>query len=395
MCLDCVEVRFKPKIVGARRLYQIKPGWNCSVVGTCLTVADLRALARKFKVQFEDCRATDYNYHGYFVQEAAKDEKIGKSLNKLLNRRHATAIKRIHKLTDIADIEEAWVAAFKSGNIPGPYWAIMSHGGIDLDSEFATRVYCEVHMLSHLAGSSNCSDLAAFNTMEQDLVLANEKRARQTNSHRTRLKDKNQQIAKLQSENLSLRAGIANLECPIQRNCASEKEKDCEPTWLLQKVSNISAENNGLTEEIAALKQSITQLKADIDVLESAGFGDSGANHQQETEIDLSGRNILYVGGRSAQVMRFRDLVSNWNGRLSHHDGGLEKSLEELASAVTKSDAVIFPTDCISHEAALRVKKLCRNSMKPFVPLRRSGLASFVSGLRDLIPSGALPGEAD
>ena len=82
------------------------------------------------------------------------------------------------------------------------------------------------------------------------------------------------------------------------------------------------------------------------------------------------------------QISRLRDLVSKWNGELLHHDGGIEKSLEELNRSVAKADAVLFPTDCISHNAALRLKNLCRQSLKPYVPLRTSGLASFVAGLR-------------
>ena len=103
---------------------------------------------------------------------------------------------------------------------------------------------------------------------------------------------------------------------------------------------------------------------------------------QRGCPFDLSGRCLLYVGGHQHTVHRLRALVENWNGRFLHHDGGLERSINELASAVTKADAVVFPTDCISHSAANKVKQLCHQNMKPFVPLRTSGVASFVSGLQ-------------
>ena len=54
-----------------------------------------------------------------------------------------------------------------------------------------------------------------------------------------------------------------------------------------------------------------------------------------------------------------------------------------------------FPTDCVSHDAALQVKRLCRQTMKPFVPLRSSGVASFVAGLRNGLDSIEHVGEAD
>jgi len=82
-------------------------------------------------------------------------------------------------------------------------------------------------------------------------------------------------------------------------------------------------------------------------------------------------------------VPHLRSLVEAWNGQLIHHDGGKERSIDELAGAVVKADAVVFPTDCVSHGAALKVKRLCRQSMKPYFPLRSSGVASLVAGLRE------------
>ena len=43
------------------------------------------------------------------------------------------------------------------------------------------------------------------------------------------------------------------------------------------------------------------------------------------------------------------------NGRLIHHDGGKEDSLATLKGAISSADAVIFPTDCVSHSSALEL----------------------------------------
>ncbi|MEQ9574670.1 MAG: DUF2325 domain-containing protein, partial [Rhodospirillales bacterium] len=112
------------------------------------------------------------------------------------------------------------------------------------------------------------------------------------------------------------------------------------------------------------------------------GTGPAGDDCDTSCPFDLGGRSLLYVGGRQQTVHRLKSLVEAWNGHFLHHDGGLEKSINELAGAVVKADAVVFPTDCVSHDAALQVKRLCRQTMKPFVPLRSSGVASFVAGLR-------------
>jgi hypothetical protein len=50
--------------------------------------------------------------------------------------------------------------------------------------------------------------------------------------------------------------------------------------------------------------------------------------------------------------------------------------------------------DCVSHHAMATVKRLCRQAGKPFMPLRRSGLASLLAGLATLNrASDAAPAE--
>ena len=58
-----------------------------------------------------------------------------------------------------------------------------------------------------------------------------------------------------------------------------------------------------------------------------------------------------------------------------------DRSIHELASAIARADTVVFPCDCVSHDAVCNVKKLCRQLMKTYVPLRTSGLAPLVAAL--------------
>ena len=63
------------------------------------------------------------------------------------------------------------------------------------------------------------------------------------------------------------------------------------------------------------------------------------------------------------------------------HDGGVDDRSGLLAGLVSRADIVMFPVDCVSHEAVAIVKRLCRQTAKPYVPLRSSGTGSFVSAL--------------
>jgi len=68
-----------------RRLWEVSSGSHCSVVGTCLTLADLRALSRKLNLSVREGFPVDYQLHGYFAQNASKGERAAKLLNKLLD----------------------------------------------------------------------------------------------------------------------------------------------------------------------------------------------------------------------------------------------------------------------------------------------------------------------
>ena len=91
----------------------------------------------------------------------------------------------------------------------------------------------------------------------------------------------------------------------------------------------------------------------------------------------LSGKTLLYVGGRTNQVPMLRKLAEERGADLLHHDGGLAESAQSLAVLTSRADAVLFPVDCVSHSAAKMVKRMCKQLGKSYFPLRRSGLASF------------------
>lgn len=97
--------------------------------------------------------------------------------------------------------------------------------------------------------------------------------------------------------------------------------------------------------------------------------------------IDLAGRRILFVGGRIQNVAHWRRMVESCNGRFAHHDGGVEASIHRLGGKVERADAVLFPVKCVSHAALTKVKTLCRIQVKPFKPLRSTGLDAIAEAL--------------
>ncbi|MBW6401130.1 DUF2325 domain-containing protein [Roseomonas sp. HJA6] len=92
-------------------------------------------------------------------------------------------------------------------------------------------------------------------------------------------------------------------------------------------------------------------------------------------------RTILYVGGRSGQTAVLRRAAERCGAELLHHDA--EQGSALLAGLVGRASLVVFPVDCVSHDAALAVKRLCRQTGRPFRPLRSTGAASLLAALQD------------
>ncbi len=381
MCEACDNASPDAPTTGRRRIWDLAGGWHCAVIGTCLTVSDLRALARKLKVQTVPGFSPDYQLHGFFVKEAEQNGKASKMLNKLLERRHAVSVRRTRAMKTANELADFWQEALDTGDIPGPYWAILSHSLAP--SALCERMFADVHMLSHLVGASNRADIRRLQDSEERVDLLNSQLQRQRQNHQRKLAEKDTVITKL---NDKLRT---TQEHPRPaRNILIKENSDAMILELKlenDRLSGLSAKKQA-AHDLASLKVEelealVKSLRVENATLEQTLVKDTHYS-QRGCPFDLSGRCLLYVGGHQHTVHRLKLLVENWNGRFLHHDGGVERSIKELASAVTKADAVVFPTDCISHSAANKVKQLCHQNMKPFVPLRTSGVASLVAGLR-------------
>lgn len=105
--------------------------------------------------------------------------------------------------------------------------------------------------------------------------------------------------------------------------------------------------------------------------------------------VNIAGKCVLCVGGRSGAVDAFRAAIEQRGGRFLHHDGGLEESLHRIDGALAAADLVICQSGCISHNDYWRVKEQCKRTGKLCLFMKRGG----VSRLSRLIEAGAAGGQ--
>ncbi|WNJ99756.1 DUF2325 domain-containing protein [Thalassospiraceae bacterium LMO-JJ14] len=381
MCEACSSNgKFAAAKAQRRKIWELSDGWHCSIVGTCLSLRDLRALGRKLDLAPKPGFPVDYQLHGHFVSHAASRNKTSKFLNTLLDRKHATAIRKLVKTVCPAELTLAWEEALEAGDIPGPFWALMSHP--DTPAKLAERMFADVHMLSHLVGASNRADIRRLGELENDLAQAREDRDRERRHHAERMAEKSRTIESLEKK---LAQGNAKTTSIHIADFGSVENDPAETDALINEARMLRSRLAAREREIEKMNEVIAVLRDEARDVEDA----LSTMHPDERDMtdsswsspDLAGRCILYVGGRPQSVNRYRQLLQNWNAEFLHHDGGQEKSIHELASAIARADTVVFPCDCVSHDAVCNVKKLCRQLMKTYVPLRTSGLAPLMAAL--------------
>lgn len=389
-----------------KKLWELDQYYHCSVIGTCLTLAELRQIQRRLGGTTRTL-ATDHDLHRAFVGAARDATPAGRLLHKLLDRKYKPAIQQIGKAQSAEEFAAYWDAAVNAGDVAGAYWALITQPNVP--NPVLDRVYGEVHMLSHLSGASIRVDLQELNRLrrrcpeletqladtkiaarrrlaeQEDAITALNKRLARALEAESRLQAAEARLAVLEGQPLTARL-LAEVETLSGRlNAERERAERAEAAadhWKQQATRSID-QNQWLAQQLAESRQERDMLEITLErLLESPGADIDDADATVDaTSADLVGRCVLYVGGRQSLCAHFRELVERRNGRFIYHDGGREDARAQLWDVVQQADAVFCPLDCVSHDAVHRIKRFCERNTKPLVLLPRASLAAFNRGL--------------
>lgn len=356
------------------RIWELSETLHCSIVGTCLGTVDARALLAKLDVPGARSMS-EHHLHGQVVHLAGRKDGGGRLLQKLLDRRHEAEIRRFSEARGVVEVRDLWNAYRERGEIPGAYWAAITHP--ETDWALVQDIFGEVHMLSHLVGRSNRADIRRLNQLERDLCLREETIASQS-----------ERIVRLMRERDEARTHNATAQpapciprpapavaVEVLESIEARAARDrAHARALEERLAVLSLAAERLSADLAAETRRRAAVEAELATLEANLHAPEGP----EADGSLDGRVILYVGGRPRQVAALRRFARGRGGRLLSHDGGIEESLSLLPGLVGQADLVLFPVTCVSHEASTQVKRHCEASATPFLPLRSASLASFI-----------------
>ncbi len=371
------------------RIWEFGVNLHCSIVGTCLTTTELRHVVEKIEPGFAN--ASDHDLHMRGVMLAGRRAEGGKFLQKALDRRHRAALARFAKAKDANAVLALWDESLRQGDVPGAYWAALTHPAST--EEVVKRVFGDVHMLSHLVGAANRADIGRLRQLEADnaaLVARLERQQRQLHEGFAardgiirRLED---MLARRAGEHAQERTDesdpdeaatlerlVRDLDRRLARETARRERGDLRTREL---AATLAAAEQTLAAERAQNDATLQELDAAERHLAAVARREA-----PDDTLDLAGLTLLYVGGRAHQIPLLKGLVERAGATFLHHDGGIEHGAALLSALVGRADRVAFPIDCISHDAVGTIKRLARQTGKPYEPLRTASLACLAAAL--------------
>jgi hypothetical protein len=373
-------------------IWEMHQSVHCSIIGTCLSSAELRRLLLKLEVEGA-ASADDHTLHKQGVALASRPQGGAKFIQKALDRRHETAIKQCARLKDEAALTAHWEDALRRGDIPGAYWAVLSHPAAG--DALMRRAFGDVHMLSHMVGAANRADIRRLRQLEDenagfaaklesqqrqlhDGFVARDEKIRALNEALSRaLAQTPPSVVHAHDDAEIAEDAFVELGRRVSRETARRKRLEERLEGMASNLANAEHRAEQAEHEIRCLRSELASVEARVSAW-------AGSATDATPSLMLGGMALLYVGGRAHQVPQLKAVVERSGGVFLYHDGGIEHAPALLPGLVSRAGCLAFPIDCVSHDAVAMVKRLCRQSNKPFLPLRTSSVASLLSGLAKL-----------
>ena len=376
-----------PGVPRRTKIWDLSGHIHCSIIGTCLSTGELRQILLKGSPAAEG--ASDHELHSLGVQLAGQRDGLAKLLHKALDRRHRVTLNRFDKAATVDEVRALWREAARNGDIPGAYWAAVTHPAST--SGLVREIFGDVHMLSHLVGAANRADIRRLKELETENAELRDKLGRQQarlhegiTSRDARIQDLTALLARQiadesrRSDETGHEAALDELVGDLERRLRSESGRRAA---LQERFDRLSDELGRARARAAAAERREEALREELESVEASLGLARPDGKPTAPPACLAGRSVLYVGGRPDSVGHLRALGERFGVRILHHDGGVDDRSGLLAGAISRADVVMFPVDCVSHDAVATVKRLCRQTLKPYVPLRSAGMGSFVAAL--------------
>ncbi len=369
-------------------VWQWPSAWRCPMLGMCLSSGEQRRL---FKQPGKTRHMGSYDLHQALMMATDDENSVSRRIERLLRRKYYRTALETGRLTPEAFMD-FWRRGWQGSEAWGLFYVAAAR--CDLKEEWRREIYGCVHMAAHGASV----DLMAARQDAARQRQANAKLARTVRKLRDQLTYRKQQPRR--QTPVLVRSGADQGELAVPESAAPPairlalagdsgrdrleqevRRLEREKRQLEIRYFEIQSQNAQLADEVRSLIGRMTELIRCRDNCPAEGRPGF-----------VCPRRVLIVGGMTKLQHLYRELVETVGGELDYHDGYLRQAGDNLQARIGRSDLVICPANCNSHNACKRVKGICKRLNKRLHILPSASLSAITAALQGDVAIGAESG---
>ncbi len=383
-------------------IWEIESQFRCPVIGAVLSVEKHKQILKK--CGYDTKRMKPYEYHQRLMSKLVDKNNVSIKVNNFLFSKARKYMISIHGKTE-KEIKEFWKEQINKGNVGPLMYAIVAYE--DTSLELLHDVYGEVHMQAH-ANMTQIHDIRQKLVSADEMIIKERKKTHQKKEGIRQLikiqKTNHKKIQALEKENLEMKKTIRQLESNLSSFHGPPKPLES----LEQKIHDLELQLKRKDEKIRikerekrSLQINLFSAKREKELFENqlqeliegfnafSPYNALNENHCSEENCSeencdqyrLCAKKVFMIGGMTKMKSFYKDIVEKAGGKFDYHDGYLKNTAANLEARVKRSDIVICPVNCNSHNACLKVKKLCNRYNKQLKILGNSSLSALSNAL--------------
>ncbi|HLA36699.1 MAG TPA: hypothetical protein VJ001_17695 [Rhodocyclaceae bacterium] len=306
------------------KLWDMKDKYHCPVVGTCVSMDELRNFAKRYA--FDGASNDEFALHVEAVQRSQQRNDFSVALQKHLDRKYALTLGRFEAARSDADVYRLWRDSLARGDVAAALWATVTHKRASEATRHA--VYADIHMLSHQIGAGQAADCRRLGLLERENATLSASLLHEQRESVRREAEMAKRLQALEGELADLRATARDTN-EIRERLQSFESGEVflgmnhrlnGLEHVKQQLCNEIRRNESLEKSLARQRQETAVatrerelLAAEREALESLLIAEEqcATNCTQECEPMACGgpRHVLCVGGRTPLLVHYRALA--------------------------------------------------------------------------------------
>lgn len=387
-------------------IWEIESHFRCPIVGAMLSVEKHQAILKK--CGYNTKKMKSYEYHQKLMSMLDGENTVSVKTNNYLHNQARKCMKEIDGLSE-TEIRKKWNEYKSTGNVGPMMFAIVSREGTG--DELLHDIYGEVHMLAH-ANMTKVFSIQDQLVKTQSLLKREKKTlVRKSDEFKSLGKIRKTEIRRLKElelENRQLKNRLAKAEkrpltgqnaepvvkhledqvCELEKTARSYKEQARIHQKKIERLQNelftAKNENSTLNDELQELIGTFSSFTLpEVPDMENCppGCSHNDCSSEKCTQYQLCAKRVFMIGGLTKMKSYYKEIVEKAGGEFDYHDGYLKNTSANLEARVKRSDVVICPVNCNSHNACLTVKKICNRYNKQLKILSSSSLSAVANAL--------------